>query len=187
MGLSLPLHGISFLFGGAGGIRLETEAEVDSNSARWRFCFLDQSQHRVAMVVDRKILDQRIPDQRIPNHKIPDLNNPEQETANPAIDRVAEDQNPPFPPPLQIFEARPPCAAPMRLPSGSETWFPRLAVAARQVNPAKRDSVEFQQPSGSGIRQLSRTPRRRFRIHAYSHLAWDLTHSSTRLNLNSTI
>ena len=35
------------------------------------------------------------------------------------------------PPPSEIFEARPPFAAPTRLPSGPETWFPLLAAASR--------------------------------------------------------
>ena len=52
MGLSLPLHGISFLFGGAQGIHLEVDAGVDGDPARWRFCLLDYVEHRIAVVVD---------------------------------------------------------------------------------------------------------------------------------------
>ena len=52
MGLSLPLHGISFLFGGVQGIRLEVDAGVDDDPARWRFCLLEHMQHRIALVVD---------------------------------------------------------------------------------------------------------------------------------------
>jgi len=121
MGLSLPLQGISFLFGGAEGIRLETGAEGDSNPSRWRFCLLDQSRHRVAMVVDRQILSQTFLDQTIPN----------QASFDSTLHSASENQAAPFRPLVQIFEARPPYAAPTPLPSGSETWFPRLTVARK--------------------------------------------------------
>lgn len=52
MGLSLPLRGISFLFGGKEGIRLEVGAGVDNDPARWRFCLLDHVEHRIALAVD---------------------------------------------------------------------------------------------------------------------------------------
>jgi 4'-phosphopantetheinyl transferase len=52
IGLSLPLHGISFLFGGVQGIRLEVDAGVDDDPARWRFCLLEHMQHRIALVVE---------------------------------------------------------------------------------------------------------------------------------------
>jgi 4'-phosphopantetheinyl transferase len=52
MGLSLPLRGISFLFGGAQGIHLEVDAGVDEDPARWRFCLLDHAEHRIVLVVE---------------------------------------------------------------------------------------------------------------------------------------
>ncbi len=52
MGLSLPLHGISFLFDGSGQVRFEVELEVDADPARWRFCRLDHAGHRIALAVD---------------------------------------------------------------------------------------------------------------------------------------
>ncbi len=52
IGLSLPLDGISFLFGGVQGIRLEVGAGVDDDPARWRFCLLEHMQHRIALVVE---------------------------------------------------------------------------------------------------------------------------------------
>ena len=94
MGLSLPLRGISFLFGEPQGIRFEGDADVDDDPARWRFCLLDRFEHRIALGVE--VLSS--------NFKIPSL---------------------------EIFEARPPFAAPTRLPSGPETWFPLLAAASR--------------------------------------------------------
>jgi 4'-phosphopantetheinyl transferase len=94
MGLSLPLRGISFLFGEPLVIRFEVDADVDDDPARWRFCLLDRFEHRIALGVE--VLSS--------NFKIPSL---------------------------EIFEARPPFAAPTRLPSGPETWFPLLAAASR--------------------------------------------------------
>ena len=52
MGLVLPLQGISFLFGGAEGIRLEVDAGIDDDPARWRFCLLDRAEHRIALAVE---------------------------------------------------------------------------------------------------------------------------------------
>jgi 4'-phosphopantetheinyl transferase len=54
MGLALPLKKISFLFGGAEGIRLEVEPEVDVDPGGWRFCSFDLAGHRVAVIVERK-------------------------------------------------------------------------------------------------------------------------------------
>ncbi len=51
-GLSLPLRKISFLFGGSEGIRLEVEASVDDDPARWRLCLLNHMEHCVALVVE---------------------------------------------------------------------------------------------------------------------------------------
>ena len=93
MGLSLPLHSISFLFGGARGIQLEVDAGVDDDPARWRFCLIDHVEHRIALAVEAGAAG---------NSKITGLEFPI----------------------LEIFEARPPLAAPTRLSSGSETWFP---------------------------------------------------------------
>lgn len=52
MGLALPLRGISFLFGGAQGIRLEVDAGVDDDPSRWRFCLLEHIEHRIALAVE---------------------------------------------------------------------------------------------------------------------------------------
>jgi 4'-phosphopantetheinyl transferase len=93
LGLSLPLRGISFLFGGAQGIHLEVDAGVDDDPARWRFCLLDHAEHRIALAVEAAASG---------NSKIAGLEFPI----------------------LEIFEARPPLAAPTRLASGSEAWFP---------------------------------------------------------------
>jgi len=100
MGLSLPLRGISFLFGEPQGIRLEVDAEVDGDPARWRFCLLDHTQHRIALAVETATFGTL----EVPNLEIPVL---------------------------EIFAARPPFAAPTRLPSGPEIWFPLLAAASR--------------------------------------------------------
>ena len=54
MGLALPLDKISFLFDGAGSIRLKTDPAVDSNPDRWRFCSFDLGGHRVAAVVEHE-------------------------------------------------------------------------------------------------------------------------------------
>jgi 4'-phosphopantetheinyl transferase len=54
MGLALPLQKISFLYGGAEGIRLEVDLEVDYDPGRWRFCSFDLAEHRVAVVVEQK-------------------------------------------------------------------------------------------------------------------------------------
>ncbi len=97
-GLSLPLPGISFLFGGAQGIHLEADAGVDDDPARWRFCLLDHAEHRIALAVEAGAAG---------NFEIADFEIPA----------------------LEIFAARPPFAAPTRLPSGSETWFPLLVAA----------------------------------------------------------
>jgi 4'-phosphopantetheinyl transferase len=100
MGLSLPLRGISFLFGEPQGIRLEVDADVDDDPARWRFCLLDHTQHRIALAVETATSGTL----EVPNLEIPVL---------------------------EIFAARPPFAAPTRLPSGPEIWFPLLAAASR--------------------------------------------------------
>lgn len=77
MGLSLPLHKISFLFeeanfDGRKADRLpafcfEADPSVDDNPGRWRFCRLDYAGHRIAMAVetsavcDPKIFEARPP------------------------------------------------------------------------------------------------------------------------------
>jgi 4'-phosphopantetheinyl transferase len=50
MGLSLPLNKFSFLFGGAEGIRLELDPDLNYHPERWRFCLLDHAAHRIAMM-----------------------------------------------------------------------------------------------------------------------------------------
>ena len=66
MGLSLPLRGISFLFGGAQGIHLEVGAGVDDNPAHWRFCLLDHVEHRIALVVEAAAGNSKIVDREFP-------------------------------------------------------------------------------------------------------------------------
>ena len=55
MGLSLPLKKFSFLFGGAEGIRLEIDPDLNDQPERWRFCQLDHAGHRIALMVERAI------------------------------------------------------------------------------------------------------------------------------------
>jgi 4'-phosphopantetheinyl transferase len=105
MGLALPLRGVSFLFGEPQGIRLEVDPGVDSNPSRWRFCLLEHVQHRIALAVEAAAPGNT----KIAGIEIPDLEVPK----------------------LEVFAARPPFAAPTRLPSGSETWFPLLTAAFR--------------------------------------------------------
>lgn len=53
MGLSLPLKQFSFVFGGAGGIRLELDPSSPKQPGRfWRFCQAEHAGHRIAMMVD---------------------------------------------------------------------------------------------------------------------------------------
>ncbi len=54
VGLSLPLNKISFLFGGVEGIRLELDPSLGNEAGRlWRFCLVEHSGHRIALMVDR--------------------------------------------------------------------------------------------------------------------------------------
>jgi 4'-phosphopantetheinyl transferase len=53
MGLSLPMKNFSFLFGGAEGVRLELDPDLNDQPERWRFCLLDHAGHRIAMMVER--------------------------------------------------------------------------------------------------------------------------------------
>jgi 4'-phosphopantetheinyl transferase len=55
VGLSLPLTKFSFLFGGAAGIRLELDSRLGDEAERWRFCLLDHTGHRIAIVVERAV------------------------------------------------------------------------------------------------------------------------------------
>jgi 4'-phosphopantetheinyl transferase len=55
LGLSLPLGKFSFVFGGAEGIRLETEPGLDEAPGRWRFCLLDHAGHRIAAMAEGEI------------------------------------------------------------------------------------------------------------------------------------
>jgi 4'-phosphopantetheinyl transferase len=52
LGLSLPLHSISFLFGGEESLRFAADPAVDGNPARWRFAQLDHAGHRIALAVE---------------------------------------------------------------------------------------------------------------------------------------
>jgi 4'-phosphopantetheinyl transferase len=55
MGLSLPLKKFSFQFGGAEGIRLELDPDLNDRPDRWRFCLLDHAGHRIALMVERAV------------------------------------------------------------------------------------------------------------------------------------
>lgn len=50
LGLSLPLAGFSFLFGGEPGIRLEIDPALNDDPSRWRFHLLDHAGHRIALM-----------------------------------------------------------------------------------------------------------------------------------------
>ena len=52
LGLSAPLQGFSFLFGGAEHIRLDLDPALGDTSARWRFCLLDHAAHRIAVMLE---------------------------------------------------------------------------------------------------------------------------------------
>jgi len=56
LGMALPTKQFSFVFEGAGGIRLETDAELGDAPERWRFCVLDHggdhAEHRIALMVE---------------------------------------------------------------------------------------------------------------------------------------
>ncbi len=52
MGLALPLEKFSFRFGDAGQIQLETDAQVDANPARWKFCELRYAAHNIALMLE---------------------------------------------------------------------------------------------------------------------------------------
>jgi 4'-phosphopantetheinyl transferase len=61
MGLSLPLHRISFLFdgprtmrfeNGPQAVRFEVEPGIDDDPRRWRFCQFDHARHRIALAVE---------------------------------------------------------------------------------------------------------------------------------------
>jgi hypothetical protein len=84
VGLSLALDKISFLFGGADGVRLEMESGLEDEAGRWRFCSLDLAGHRVAVVVERTVAGE-----------------------------------------LDVWEARPVLAEPVRVDVGVVEWFPR--------------------------------------------------------------
>lgn len=53
MGLSLPLNQFSLLFGGSQEIRLELDACLGDEPARWRFCELAHAGHRIAVMVQQ--------------------------------------------------------------------------------------------------------------------------------------
>lgn len=56
LGLSIPLKGFSFLFDAGERIHLVIETgshpTLDDTPSRWRFCLLDQSAHRIAVMVE---------------------------------------------------------------------------------------------------------------------------------------
>lgn len=55
MGLQLPLAKFSFLFGGTEGIRLELDPSIGDEPERWRFCLLERTGHRIAIMVERTV------------------------------------------------------------------------------------------------------------------------------------
>jgi 4'-phosphopantetheinyl transferase len=52
-GMSSSLREVSFLFGGAEGIRLEMDPGLDDEAERWRFCLLEHAGHRVALMAEQ--------------------------------------------------------------------------------------------------------------------------------------
>ncbi|MFP5206980.1 MAG: 4'-phosphopantetheinyl transferase family protein [Acidobacteriota bacterium] len=100
LGLSMPLKGFSFLFGGAEHLRLVVDPAyhplLHDAAARWRFSLLDHGRHRIALMVETK----------------PGASADEGAIANGA-------------PLLELWEARPPLGPASRLPNGAMEWFPR--------------------------------------------------------------
>ena len=103
MGLSLPLHGISFIFdgpeamrfeNGPQAIRFEVAPGIDDDPGRWRFCRFDHAGHRIALAVEAVVA---------PNPEI--------------APEIAAAGN------LDIFEVRPPLGPLTRLAWGSPAWF----------------------------------------------------------------
>lgn len=58
LGLSMPLKGFSFLFGGAEHMRLAVDPAfhppLHDDAARWRFSLLDHGRHRIALMMEAK-------------------------------------------------------------------------------------------------------------------------------------
>ena len=54
MGFSLPLQKFSFVHFPPADMRLEIDASLGHDAARWRFCLLDRAGHRVALIVERQ-------------------------------------------------------------------------------------------------------------------------------------
>jgi 4'-phosphopantetheinyl transferase len=52
MGMALPLRGISFLCEDTGAERLELDAELEDDAARWRFRLLNHAGHRIAVMAE---------------------------------------------------------------------------------------------------------------------------------------
>ena len=52
MGLALPLDKFSFAFPESGGIRLEIDPALHDQPDRWRFCVLEHTGHRIALMVE---------------------------------------------------------------------------------------------------------------------------------------
>jgi len=96
LGLTMPLMGFSFLFGGDDGIRLETELKVDENPSSWRFCLVDYAGHRVAAVA----------------------------AAAPAVPGNAECRMGNLS--LEVLLAQPPLDEPRRIDLPREQWYPRV-------------------------------------------------------------
>ena len=52
LGMSLPTKLFSVVFEDGDGVRLEVDAEVGDEAGRWRFCWLDYAEHRIALMVE---------------------------------------------------------------------------------------------------------------------------------------
>ncbi len=52
-GMSSSMKGVSFLFGGTEGIRLNLDPSLGDEAQRWRFCLLEHAGHRIALMVER--------------------------------------------------------------------------------------------------------------------------------------
>jgi 4'-phosphopantetheinyl transferase len=58
IGLALPLKKFSFLFEDSRRIRLEIDASLGDDPARWRFCILEIAQHCVALMVENRAVQE---------------------------------------------------------------------------------------------------------------------------------
>lgn len=54
LGVAIPLHKITFLFGGEAGIKMMLGPTLGDLAGRWQFGLVDYAEHRIALVVERK-------------------------------------------------------------------------------------------------------------------------------------